>query len=877
MTNGSKFERTLGDTDLATLPDIDGPARSWGADLPVVLASALSCLSSLDALEAEEMLTPLLAEHVEGPEIWWGLAVAMVGQKDFKNASTCYENFRDRLEIEVALALHECGSAPEAACRRLRRLTPSLVRCRDSLLAVRGLIMASGLELLFEEAEEAAWLLRETRDRIRSIWPRPWGLVAEWLATVAVASAQMTDGRRPERSFRLALRFARREPDNPERIATIGRDLGLLLNHADRIVEAESTLAAAMAVAAGGASTALQTSITIAQAQNLRGQRRYVEAIALLDHALASDVPDQLRALALMATSDIMLRLGSHHRDRSQLANAGAAATEAASLLQQAGVDATAAIRDRGVIAAMLGDTATARKIAFALLRSATGNPLPPSERVALAYLLYLIRLNEGRPRKALSWAEYGLRTALRARIDRPRDLLLQREHCIAAAERLNDIITVRRHAIAMLDAEAEMLRVALGDGRGPADWNRLRVAREGLSILATMEGRSNDPGAAWRQAEALLAGRGLARAARRSLRRNCDVTGPASVREFARRLAPGEVLLALVSMHPPAPVDPAFPWASGFTAPRLIGILIAGAEQEPAIEELGDFADCANAVRRWTRNLAVGRIRPRPGFLDALERWLRDVRTVFVVAEGAMELLPLRLLTARSVIRQISGVRGGRDRAESTAPVVLAASDMLEAPFGSATEREVDLVCAALGDVRRFVVGDVGSAEALELLALAPRHIHIVAHGAAVLDPRDTELDVYQGAALELGSQILTASAVADLHLEGVELVILSSCDTSKGAAQHAEGLASMAAAFLDAGAAVAIATLWPVPHEETAAFMALLYAQDLRDPARALTQAQGRAQAIGMEMSCWAAWVALEAGLGTGSQVAADQSTTA
>lgn len=860
MSDQHQFQRTISDDGLVRLPEIDREGGAWSAEMPAALGKALASLPQLAPEEAEQILEPLLADHADGPEVWWGLAVAMVGEADMHNASTCYENFRDRVEIETALALQECSADPLVARRRLRRLAPSLVRCQDDLLAVRGLIMASGLELMFAGTAEASPFLQEVYRRIRSIWPRPWALVAEWLATIAIATAEQREGRRPQRTLRLALRFARHEPENRERIAAIGRDLGLLLNQADRFAQAESIYDAAMATAEGGATVETRASIAIAQAANLQCQRRYLEAFARLEYALGNELPDRLRALALLASADLMSRLGSAHRDRTQIEAAARAAAESATLLERVGLDPSPAIRDLGVAQALLGEVADAKRTLFTLLRAQRPHQLSPSERVALAYLAYLIRMSAGSTRKALGWAEYRLRTAILADMDRPRDITLLREHCIAAAERLGDIVTVRRHALAMLGAEASMLRLALGEGRGPADWNRLRIAREGLSVLASMEASSGQAGANWRQAEALLAGRGLARAARRSLRRGPTDLAASSAQEFANRLELGAVLLSLVPLHPPAPADPAFPWASGFSAPRLTAILITGDGIEPAIIDLGDFAEAAIVVRRWSRDIAIGRAAGTPGILHPLVGWLRNVGEIFVLAEGVFELVPIRLLAPESVVHHITDLRKGRAQGISTAPLLLVASDMFDDSFAPATNREVALVRAKLPDTKLHITTRDGIAGTLALLAVAPRHIHIIAHGTAVLDPRATELDVYVGAALELASELLTASHVADLCLEGVELVILSSCDTSAGAAQLAEGLASMAAAFLDAGAAAVIATLWPVLHEDTAAFMELLYEQNLSQPAIALAKAQRRAEAMGLGRACWAAWVTHE-----------------
>jgi tetratricopeptide (TPR) repeat protein len=857
------FERTLDDGGLGELPDIEALSEPWGAYLPAELGAALTSLAQLDPLAAEQALLPFVDDHGDAPEIWWGLAVAMVVQGDLSNASTCYENFRDRVEIEVALALRSCSADPPAARDRLFRLVPSLIRCRDAPLAIRGLIMTSGLMLLFARSEEAAPLLREAWRRLRSTWPRPWGLMADWLATVAVATASRLEGRRPERSLRLALRLAQHEPGNRERLAAIARDLGYMLNRSDRVADAERVYASAMASAKAGASAEMRASIAIAQAENFQSQRRYLEALGCLDMAFAVDLTARVRALALLASANLMSRLGSAHRDRRQLQEALRAADEAAALLARDGLDPAPALRDSGIAEALLGNSEAAIRSFFALLRRQEPHRLAPGERVALAYLPYLIRMSQGAPSKALRWAELRVRISAMARLDRPRDMLLLREHCIAAAERVGDIATVRRHAGEMLDVEATMLRTALGDGRGPADWNRLRVAREALSILAAMEARSPEPGAGWRRAEALLAGRGLARAARRSLRTGAIASTGASVHDVAARLARGEALLGLVSLHPPAPVDPAFPWASGFLPPRLLAVLITGLDRELLVEDLGDFAECVRAARRWSNDLAVGRPAKTPEWLRPVEAWLAGAEAVYVVAEGALELVPIGLLAPEAVVRHISGVRTQRDTGDASTPLIVVAPDMLDEPFAAATRREIAWARAALGDARLHISAS-GSLETAALLAQTPRHLHIIAHGNMVADPHATGLDVYQGAAMELGPDLFTASQVADLKLEGIELVILSSCDTAAGVAQHAEGLASMAAAFLDAGAAAVIATLWPVPHVETAAFMALLYEEDLGEPAIALATARRRAQAQGLGRSCWAAWVLHKTGPG-------------
>jgi CHAT domain-containing protein len=92
-------------------------------------------------------------------------------------------------------------------------------------------------------------------------------------------------------------------------------------------------------------------------------------------------------------------------------------------------------------------------------------------------------------------------------------------------------------------------------------------------------------------------------------------------------------------------------------------------------------------------------------------------------------------------------------------------------------------------------------------------------------------------------GRGIVTGEQLIDLDLSGLQLAVLSACETGLGDVAGGEGVYGLQRAFHYAGAANVVATLWKVPDQPTAALMALFY-RNLWDrnltPLEALRQAQ-------------------------------------
>lgn len=89
----------------------------------------------------------------------------------------------------------------------------------------------------------------------------------------------------------------------------------------------------------------------------------------------------------------------------------------------------------------------------------------------------------------------------------------------------------------------------------------------------------------------------------------------------------------------------------------------------------------------------------------------------------------------------------------------------------------------------------------------------------------------------------ILTAEEIAGLPLDGLELAVLSACDTGLGEEAGGEGVFGLQRAFHLAGTRDVVASLWKVDDEATAALMALFYHKLWREkkaPLTALREAQ-------------------------------------
>lgn len=98
----------------------------------------------------------------------------------------------------------------------------------------------------------------------------------------------------------------------------------------------------------------------------------------------------------------------------------------------------------------------------------------------------------------------------------------------------------------------------------------------------------------------------------------------------------------------------------------------------------------------------------------------------------------------------------------------------------------------------------------------------------------------------------ILTADEVGWLDLSGLDLVVLSACETGLGQAVGGEGMQSLQRAFHVAGARTVVASLWKVDDDATVALMSEFYrglVDEGRSPSEALRRAQLALLAVNRE----------------------------
>lgn len=156
------------------------------------------------------------------------------------------------------------------------------------------------------------------------------------------------------------------------------------------------------------------------------------------------------------------------------------------------------------------------------------------------------------------------------------------------------------------------------------------------------------------------------------------------------------------------------------------------------------------------------------------------------------------------------------------------------------------------------------------QLFAEAPRarFLHLATHG--LTDSEDPRLFSRLALAVPAADSVSSMLRLRDVleswrgRLNSCELVVLSACDTGRGAMDRDEGVLALPVGFFVAGASAVVASEWPVHDERTAQLMSAFYRHVLTgggDRLSALRDAKRELRAVAPSPADWAPFLYLGA----------------
>ncbi len=157
-----------------------------------------------------------------------------------------------------------------------------------------------------------------------------------------------------------------------------------------------------------------------------------------------------------------------------------------------------------------------------------------------------------------------------------------------------------------------------------------------------------------------------------------------------------------------------------------------------------------------------------------------------------------------------------------------LAKDSPFEAPLARLTysPQEARAAAGALpGSEQMFVGADNLKRHVFEPGVGQSRVLHFATHAAIDLNDSRRSRMVFTPEPGQAASQYLFWGEIAKLKLPAVELVTLAACESEQGRNIRGEGVQSFSRAFLAAGAASAVSSLWRVSDQATARLMASFY----------------------------------------------------
>jgi CHAT domain-containing protein len=299
-----------------------------------------------------------------------------------------------------------------------------------------------------------------------------------------------------------------------------------------------------------------------------------------------------------------------------------------------------------------------------------------------------------------------------------------------------------------------------------------------------------------------------------------------------------------------------------------------------------------ADSIERLVNDLSAGPSKSwRANAVNLAQRLLPQVPDgidhVIVIADGPLALVPFELLpignqlliervavsyapTAAMLFRPVA------KRPRLLPPWTPELRAFADPVFGSAALDEaasVRMRLTSTAEEAKGIASEIGGSSVLHLGAddrktylysTPPTPIlHIATHAAADENAMEQSRILFSPpSALSSGADYLFLKEAYALPLQGVELAVLSACDTERGTLLRGEGVQSFSRAFLAAGARSTVTTLWRVPDRATDSFMRVFYHHLQRGASRAEALRQAKLRFLRSESALsdphfWAAFV--------------------
>ena len=228
---------------------------------------------------------------------------------------------------------------------------------------------------------------------------------------------------------------------------------------------------------------------------------------------------------------------------------------------------------------------------------------------------------------------------------------------------------------------------------------------------------------------------------------------------------------------------------------------------------------------------------------------WFTGVEHVVVVPDGTLALVPFDVLGAggqlvveRAAVTYAPTAAiliGTREAARWLPPWKLqlrAFADPVQDSRDQDGESAVGARLAASAGEARSVASELGGRAVIhagtdnrKAYLLSPPGaplLHLATHAVAETSAMEqSRIEFSPADRLSSTADYLYLKEAYALKLDGVDLVVLSACDTERGRLVRGEGVQSFSRAFLAAGATSTVTTMWRVADAPTADFMRLFY----------------------------------------------------